>query len=50
MDLVNLFLQELSEYDVPCYSLRLRKNCLRVLGLQEEEGSSLEFFRKGYKV
>jgi hypothetical protein len=27
-----------------------KEELLRVIGLQEEEGSSLEFLRRGYKV
>ncbi|KAH1240354.1 Protein LOW PSII ACCUMULATION 3, chloroplastic [Glycine max] len=34
-----------------CFSLgEAKEELLRVLGLQEEEGSSLEFLRRGYKV
>ncbi|KAG5036540.1 hypothetical protein JHK86_017380 [Glycine max] len=34
-----------------CFSLgEAKEELLRVLGLQEEEGSSLEFLRRGYKA
>lgn len=33
-----------------CLACQTKEELLRVLGLQEEEGSSLEFLRRGYKV
>lgn len=33
-----------------CYSYQTKEELLRILGLQEEKGSSLEFLRRGYKV
>jgi hypothetical protein len=32
------------------YMLQTKEELLRVLGLQEEQGTSLEFLRRGYKV
>lgn len=32
------------------YSIQTKEELLRVLGLQEEQGSQLQFLRRGYKV
>lgn len=35
---------------VKCLFIQAKEELLRVIGLQEEQGSSLEFLRRGYKV